>query len=59
MCIIANPVVNVASTKLYVSPNKAGTRQLTIYSNDVDTMSENAMILPVPTTDVESIQKNR
>ena len=56
MCIIANPVVKVASTKIWVSPNKDGTRQLTIYSNSVETMTKNAMILPVPTTDVDSIK---
>ena len=56
MCIIANPVVKVASTKIWVSPNKDGTRQLTIYSNNVDTMTKNAMILPVPTTDADSIK---
>ena len=56
MCIIVNPVVKVTSTKIWVSPNNTGTRQLTIYSNNVDTHKKNAMILPVPTTDADSIR---
>jgi hypothetical protein len=49
MCIISNPVETVSQTKILVAPSKDKTRQLTIYSNQVNNTSEsNAMILPVP-----------
>lgn len=49
MCIILGTVSSVAQTKLFVLPNKDKTRQMTFYSNAVDTPKENMMILPVPT----------
>jgi hypothetical protein len=49
MCIISGPIEDVDSTKIFIAPNKAGNRQLTIYSNKVANLSPgNAMILPVP-----------
>jgi hypothetical protein len=48
MCIILSTVDKVANTKIYVSPDKENKRQLTVYSNEVATKEENAMILPVP-----------
>jgi len=48
MCIILGPVHRVSKTKLFVLPNKSKTRQMTFYSNAVDTPDENMMILPVP-----------
>lgn len=48
MCIILSTVDKVANTKIYVSPDKENQRQLTVYSNEVATKYENAMILPVP-----------
>lgn len=48
MCIILGPVNRVAQTKLFVLPTNDKTRQMTFYSNAVDTPHENLMILPVP-----------
>ena len=49
MCIISKEVNAVSKTKLFASLDDTGTRQLTVYSNQVDTdTSDNAMILPVP-----------
>jgi hypothetical protein len=49
MCIISNPVESVSQTKILVGPNKNLDRQITVYSNQVNNVSEsNAMILPVP-----------
>lgn len=49
MCIISNPVESVSQTKIFVGPNKNLERQITVYSNQVNNVSEsNAMILPVP-----------
>ncbi len=49
MCIISLPVKSVGKTKLFVGPDVSGTNQITVYSNNVDNISDlNAMILPVP-----------
>lgn len=48
MCIIDRPVNKVAKTKIFSMPCKEGKRQLTVYTNAVDTPSENIMCLPVP-----------
>ena len=48
MCIILGPVHRVSKTKLFVLPNNSKTRQMTFYSNAVDTPKQNMMILPVP-----------
>ena len=48
MCIIAGEVRRVAGTKLFVMPNTDGRRQITVYSNKVDTPGSNVMCLPVP-----------
>ncbi len=48
MCIILGKVHSVSQTKLFVLPNKDKTRQMTFYSNAVNTPSQNMMILPVP-----------
>ncbi len=49
MCIISNPIVSVSQTKILVGPNKSLDRQITVYSNEVNNISNsNAMILPVP-----------
>ena len=49
MCIILGPVQSVSKTKLFVLPNKDKTRQMTFYSNNVNSEDTNMMILPVPT----------
>ena len=51
MCIILGEVHRVAQTKLFVLPNNDKTRQLTFYSNAVDSPKENLMVLPVPAKD--------
>ena len=48
MCIIDRPVNKVAKTKIFSMPCKEGKRQLTVYTNAVDTSTENIMCLPVP-----------
>lgn len=48
MCIILTHVESVSNTQIYVSSSKSRKRQLTIYTNKVDTHVKNAMILPVP-----------
>jgi hypothetical protein len=49
MCIISEPVEDVSKTKILVGVNSDFTKQITVYSNDVENYSEsNAMILPVP-----------
>jgi hypothetical protein len=48
MCIISGPVVTVNSTKIFAMPSKDGKRQITVYSNKVKTLDNNAMLLPVP-----------
>lgn len=49
MCIISQPIVEVASTKILVALSSNRSRQLVVYSNRVDNIVDsNAMILPVP-----------
>jgi hypothetical protein len=48
MCIILGEVTSVSQTKLFGLVNKTKTRQMTFYSNAVDSPNENMMILPVP-----------
>lgn len=48
MCIITSTVDSISKTKIYVSADETNRRQITIYSNEVGTQVENAMILPVP-----------
>jgi hypothetical protein len=48
MCVIDGPIKRVAATKLFGCPTADKTRQLTVYSNAVDTPEENVMLLPVP-----------
>jgi hypothetical protein len=48
MCIILGEVRSVSQTKLFVLANQDKTRQMTFYSNAVNTPEENMMILPVP-----------
>ena len=48
MCIIDGRINNVAKTCIFVAPSVDGKRQLTVYSNTVDTGEEAMMILPVP-----------
>jgi hypothetical protein len=47
MCVISYKAM-VSGTKLLVMPSGDGTRQLTVYSNEVDTDRNNSMILPIP-----------
>jgi hypothetical protein len=48
MCIINNEVNSVSKTKIYASLNNDRSRQITVYSNKVDTSYDNnAMILPL------------
>lgn len=55
MCII-NDKADVSSTKILVSPNAKGTRQLVVYSNKVATeIDKNAMILPIPSQNASDI----
>jgi len=48
MCIFSGAVIHVGKTKLYVSCSKDCKRQLTVYSNQVNSPAANAMILAVP-----------
>lgn len=49
MCMISNEIESVSNTNILVAPNHDNTRQLTVYSNNVNNISEsNAMVLPVP-----------
>lgn len=49
MCMISTEVNSVADTKLFCGVSANGQRQITVYSNKVDNISNgNAMILPVP-----------
>lgn len=51
MCIILGQVHSVTRTKLFVLANKDKTRQMTFYSNAVNTPQQNMMILPVPNSE--------
>jgi hypothetical protein len=49
MCLISTEIEKVSKTKILVAPNSNSTRQLVVYSNYVNNVSEsNAMVLPVP-----------
>ncbi len=49
MCIISQPVNTVSDTNILVAIDDTQSRQLVVYSNKVDNISDaNAMILPVP-----------
>jgi hypothetical protein len=48
MCIISDSVKHVTATKLFAMPSVDGLRQLTVYTNTVDTAKTNVMCLPVP-----------
>ncbi len=49
MCIINSEIESVSNTKILVGLSKDNKRQITVYSNMVDTpVSNNFMILPVP-----------
>lgn len=49
MCLISTEIQKVSKTKILVAPNFDKTRQLTVYSNFVNNISDsNAMVLPVP-----------
>lgn len=52
MCIISGEIDKVAKTKIFCALNKSKTRQITVYSNEVNSVVENnLMILPVPFID--------
>ena len=49
MCMISEEIESVNNTKIFCGLNAKLTKQLTIYSNDVNNISNNnAMVLPVP-----------
>lgn len=49
MCLISTEIESVSNTKILVAPNSDNTRQLIVYSNYINNVSEsNAMVLPVP-----------
>ncbi len=49
MCLISAEIEKVSKTKILIAPNANNTRQLVVYSNYVNNLSEsNAMVLPVP-----------
>ncbi len=49
MCMISTEINSVSDTKLFCAVSANGQRQITVYSNKVDNISDgNAMILPVP-----------
>jgi hypothetical protein len=48
MCIFNSEVIRVSNTQILVTHSTDGKRQLTVYSNKVNTAGGNAMILPVP-----------
>ncbi len=49
MCLISTQVNAVSDTQLFCAVSADGLRQLTVYSNKVDNITEgNAMVLPVP-----------
>lgn len=57
MCIISGYVNKVAKTKIFCMPSKDGSRQLTVYTNVVDTPKENVMCLPVPFPETVKFEK--
>ncbi len=47
--MISTPIEKVSDTNIFISPNADKTRQLVVYSNFVNNVSQsNAMVLPVP-----------
>lgn len=48
MCILTTEVHSVSNTHIYVSADDTNRRQMTIYSNTIDSSGSNTMILPVP-----------
>jgi len=48
MCIVSGPTTSISATKIFCLPSHDRTRQLTVYSNAVDSPADNLMILPVP-----------
>lgn len=49
MCLISTEIQKVSKTKILVAPNFNKTKQLVVYSNFVNNISDsNAMVLPVP-----------
>lgn len=49
MCMISDQIKSVGSTKIFCGVNKHQTKQLTVYANTVNNVSNNnAMVLPVP-----------
>jgi len=57
MCIISGQVHSVGATKIFAIPSRAGTRQLTAYTNTVDTPADNLMCLPVPNPETVEFEK--
>jgi hypothetical protein len=57
MCIISDSVKRVTTTKLFGMPSLDNTRQLTVYTNTVDTATTNVMCLPVPAPDTVKFEK--
>lgn len=52
MCIIADEIINVSDTKIFVGTDVAKKRQYVCYSNSVsNVVNHNVMILPVPNPD--------
>jgi hypothetical protein len=49
MCLISDDIENVSDTNILISPNSDNTKQLVVYSNYINNLSQsNAMVLPVP-----------
>ena len=49
MCMISNEIQQVSNTNIFVSADYSNSRQIVIYSNYVDNLTDsNAMVLPVP-----------
>ena len=49
MCLISDDIESVSNTNILVAPNYNNTRQLVVYSNYINNISEsNAMVLPIP-----------
>ncbi len=52
MCLISTEINQVSNTQIFIAPSADKTRQITIYANEVDNISNgNAMVLPVPLPD--------
>jgi hypothetical protein len=55
MCIFSKPVNSVSATHIFVRRDLRNNRNVTIYQMEASLMGDNAMILPVPGTDVEFV----